>query len=184
MMRFSLHSPKVFRRTRSTSSKTDRYCPSLQRLCLCAGIATIVFSTTGCRAPRKIRTSDYVGVVNQVSYSSAGHSSVVAAVPPDAPNLGGPQPVDVYIAYALSQNPDIEVARKRVDVAAYRVPQAASLRDPTFGVTAFPEPVQTAAGQQEVALTASQHLPWFGKLSTMVAAAEADQQRGRDHGGQ
>jgi cobalt-zinc-cadmium efflux system outer membrane protein len=174
MMRFSLLSPKVFRRTRSTSSEMDRYCPSPQWLCLWASLAAIVFSTTGCRAPRKIRTSDYVGAVNQVSYSTANHSPVVAAVPPPAPDLGGPRPVEVYISYALSQNPDIEVARKRVDVAAYRVPQAASLRDPTFGVTAFPEPVQTAAGQQEVALTASQHLPWFGKLSTRAAAAEAD----------
>jgi outer membrane protein TolC len=80
----------------------------------------------------------------------------------------------VYIQYALSQNPDIEAARKRVDAAAYRVPQAASLRDPTFGVAVFPEPVQTAAGQQEVGLTANQHLPWFGKLGTRAAAAEAD----------
>jgi outer membrane protein TolC len=80
----------------------------------------------------------------------------------------------MYISYALSQNPDIEVARKRVDAAAYRVPQAASLRDPTFGVTAFPSPVETAAGQQNVSLTASQHLPWHGKLSTKAAAAEAD----------
>ncbi|MHC4406148.1 MAG: TolC family protein, partial [Planctomycetota bacterium] len=74
----------------------------------------------------------------------------------------------------MSQNPDIEAARKRVDAAAYRVPQAASLRDPTFGVTAYPEPIQTAAGQQQVALTASQHLPWFGKLNTRAQAVESD----------
>ncbi len=86
-------------------------------------LVTLAILTTGCRAPRKIRTSDYVGAVNQVSYSSAAHSPVVAAVPPQAPDLGGPRPVEVYISYALSQNSDIEVARKLVDVAAYRVPQ-------------------------------------------------------------
>jgi len=50
-----------------------------------------------------------------------------------------------------------------------------------FGVTAFPEPIQTAAGQQEVALTASQQLTWFGKLGTQAAAAEADTNVARAH---
>lgn len=138
------------------------------------GLAIVIFLTTGCRGPRRIQTSDYVGAVNQVAHSLASSTPALDAVPPGAPDLEGPQPVDVYIAYALAQNPDIEAARKRVDAAAYRVPQAASLRDPTLGVTALPEPIETAAGQQEVLLTASQHLPWFGKLSARAAAAEAD----------
>jgi len=112
-------------------------------------------------------------MLSQVSRSAMSQAPVVAAVPPGAPDLGGPQPVEVCVRYALAQNPDIQAARKRVDAAAYRVPQAASLRDPTFGVTAFPSPVQTAAGEQEVALAASQQLPWFGKLGTKAAAAEA-----------
>ena len=138
------------------------------------GLVAIVFLITGCRASRQIQTSDYIGAVNQVVHSAAGHTAVVGAVPPVAHDLGGSHPVEVYISYALSQNPDIEAARKRVDVAAYRVPQAASLQDPMFGVTAFPEPVQTAAGQQEVSLTTSQRLPWFGKLATRAAAAESN----------
>jgi outer membrane protein TolC len=128
----------------------------------------------GCRGPRQIQTSDYADVVNQIARSYHGLDAAVEAVPPTAPDLAGPQPVEAYVSYALSQNPDIEAARKRVDAAAYRVPQAASLRDPMFGVTAFPSPVQTAAGQQEVALNASQQLPWCGKLSTRADAAEAD----------
>ena len=173
-MRFSIPTPKVYRRTTSTDCKRDGNRSSLHLLCWWLGLAAIVFSTTGCRAPRQIQTSDYVGAVNQVAHSAAGHSTVVDAVPPAASDLEGPQPVEVYISYALSQNPDIEVARKRVDVAAYLVPQAASLQDPMFGVTAFPEPVQTAAGQQEVSLTTSQRLPWFGKLATRAAAAESN----------
>ncbi len=166
--------PKAFHLRRSTGRKGKAYRPSPRWLCWWLGLAAVVFTTTGCRGPRQIRTSDYAGAVNQVAYSVASSASAVEAVPPASPDLEGPQPVDVYIRYALSQNPDIEAARKRVDAAAYRVPQAASLRDPMFGVTAFPEPVQTAAGQQEVALTASQQLPWFGKLGTRAAAAEAD----------
>ena len=141
--------------------------------CQSRGFIVLVLFATGCRGPHRIQTSDYVGAVNQVAYAVAS-ASPTEAVPPQVPDLGGPHAVDEYISYALSQNPDIEAARKRVDAAAYRVPQAASLRDPTFGVTAFPESVQTAAGQQEVSLTASQHLPWFGKLGTRAAAAEAD----------
>ena len=164
--------PETVRRATSVDCKRDGYRPSPHWLRW--GLAAIVLLTTGCRGARQIQTSDYMGAVTQVARSETSPDPVVKALPPVSPNLAGPQPVDAYIQYALSQNPDIEAARKRVDAAAYRVPQAASLRDPTLGVTAFPEPVQTAAGQQEFAVTASQHLPWLGKLDASAAAAEAD----------
>ena len=173
-MRSSLITPRAFRRATSTDSRRHGYRSPPHSTRWWVVLAAIVFLSTGCRGARQMRTSDYAGVVNQVAQSVASRAPAVEAVPPNAPDLGGPQPVEVYISYALSQNPDIEAARKRVDAAAYRVPQAASLRDPMFGVTAFPEPVETAAGQQEVALTASQQVPWLGKLGTRAAAAEAD----------
>jgi len=134
----------------------------------------MVFLAIGCQAPKKVRTHDDPSAIGQIPHASAGSTTYYAAVPPSAPSLAGPHPLAFYIGHALSQNPDIEVARKKVDAAAYRVPQAASLRDPMLGVTVFPEPVQTAAGQQEVSLSASQQLPWVGKLGTRAAAAEAD----------
>ncbi len=140
----------------------------------CLGAAAVAIMIAGCRAPRTVQTSDYAGVIRQVTYSVADPTAAAAATPAMVPDLGGPHPVDVYVSYALSQNPDIESARKKVDAAAYRVPQAASLRDPMLGLTAFPESVQTAAGRQEISLTASQQLPWFGKLNTRAQAAEAD----------
>lgn len=174
MMRLLPPSRSAFHR-HTLPTRTANGCPpSSGWFCCCLALTTIVVLAAGCRGPRQIRTSDYAGVVNQVAYSIASPSPATEAVPPPALDLGGPHPVEAYISYALSQNPDIEAARKRVDAAAYRVPQAASLRDPTFGVTAFPSPVETAAGRQEVSLTASQHLPWFGKLGTRAAAAEAD----------
>ena len=146
----------------------------LRRIRACLTLAVVIVLTTGCRGPRQIRTADYSDVINQVASSATSQVPEDGFIPPPAPDLAGPHPVETYISYALSQNPDIDAARKEVDAAAYRVPQAASLRDPTFGVTVFPEPVQTAAGEQEVSLTASQQLPWFGKLGSRAAAAEAD----------
>lgn len=173
-MRFFVPTPTALRETALTGRKTDGRRVSVFRLGSSLGLAVIIFVTAGCRASRQIQTSDYVGAVNQMMPSMDSGLSATDAIPPTAVDLSGPQPVDVYISYALSQNPDIEAARKRVDAAAYRVPQAASLRDPMFGMTVFPEPVQTAAGQQELALNASQQLPWFGKLDTRAAAAEED----------
>ncbi len=95
-------------------------------------------------------------------------------MPPVTPSLAGPQPVEVYIEYALDQNPDVRVARKRIEAAAERVPQAASLKDPTLGVTAYPSPVQTAAGEQQLSLNASQQFPWLGKLDTQASVAEEE----------
>lgn len=97
------------------------------------------------------------------------------AVPPTAPDLGGPQPVEVYIRYALSQNPDIEAARKRVDAAAYRVPQAASLDDPMVSVMGwpfYPNVPQTASGRATAKIAVSQKVPWFDKLRTQATLAE------------
>ncbi len=137
-------------------------------------LAALTLFVGGCRRTHQIRTTDYADTANQIARSMSAAEPVLEAVPPSVPDLGGAHGVDFYVSYALSQNPDIEAARKKVDAAAYRVPQAASLRDPMLGVTAFPEPVQTAAGQQEVSLSASQQLPWFGKLDAKAAAAEAD----------
>lgn len=87
--------------------------------------------------------------------------------------LEGPHPVEEYIRFALNQNPGIQAARKRMEASALQVPVAASLQDPMFGTTVFPNSVQTAAGQQEVALSISQKLPWHGKLSARAELAES-----------
>ncbi len=62
---------------------------------------------------------------------------------------------------------------------ANRVPQAASLQDPTFGVTTYPAPIQTASGALFAQVSAAQQLPWFGKLRTRAAAAEAEAEMAR-----
>jgi len=96
-----------------------------------------------------------------------------AVLSPVVNELGGPHPVDAYIRHALIQNPDIQAARKQVEATAFRVPQASSLQDPMFNMTTYPEPVQTAAGQQELMVNVSQKFPWFGKLRAQADAAES-----------
>jgi outer membrane protein, heavy metal efflux system len=107
--------------------------------------------------------------------SARASSPVAAATAPIVESLAGPRPVDDYVAYALSQNPDIQAARKRVDAAGQRVPQAASLQDPVVGATGypfFPNVPQTASGRMTAGLGVSQAVPWFGKLRTKAAIAE------------
>jgi len=65
----------------------------------------------GCRS-RQIRDPDFPGVVSASAQAAQSPAPAAAAIPPVAPVLTGPQPVEVYINYALSQNPDIEVTRK------------------------------------------------------------------------
>ena len=42
-----------------------------------------------------------------------------------------------------------------------------------LNVTALPEPIQTAAGQQELIVGASQKFPFFGKLRTRAGVSES-----------
>jgi outer membrane protein TolC len=60
-----------------------------------------------------------------------------------------------------------------MEAFAHKVPVAASLQDPTLGMTFLPEQVQTAAGQQEFALAVNQKVPWRGKLRAQAELAES-----------
>ena len=87
--------------------------------------------------------------------------------------MEGPHSVEELIGLALEQNPEVQAARKKMEALAHQVPVAASLQDPMFKATVQPEPVQTAAGQQELILSASQKVPWLGKLDARAGVAEA-----------
>ena len=81
------------------------------------------------------------------------------------------------MAFALCQNPEIQVKRKQVEAAAMRVPQAASLEDPMLDVTGYPfypYVPQQVGGRVTYEIMASQQVPWFGKLRTKACAAEAE----------
>ncbi len=137
-------------------------------------VITGLLTTVGCRSAGKIHDAEYALVQRAMRMTVPGPAAVAASMPPVVQELGGPHFVEQYVAFALSQHPEIQAARKLVEARANRVPQAASLSDPTLGSTVFAEEVQTAAGPQQYSVNASQKLPWFGKLDQRAAIAEAE----------
>lgn len=143
---------------------------------LVATVCATVTLTVGCHTADSVRQPEYFQLSHSIAQSWNHPASAELAIDPVVPELAGPHSVEEYIQFGLNQNPMIQAARMRVESSAAKVPQAASLQDPMFAVTVQAEQVQTAAGQQELALAASQKVPWFGKLDTSAAVA----QRGMD----
>ena len=139
-----------------------------KRLLLVAVLAIVA----GCKSA-PVRDPEYAHVSHSVQQAWCAPAPAVDAVNPVCLHLEGPHAVEEYIQFALGQNPDIQAARKRMEASAHQVPVAASLPDPMLNLTVQPEPVQTAAGQQELMLAANQKLHWFGKLDTRAGVAES-----------
>jgi hypothetical protein len=141
-------------------------------------IASIcLLSFAGCRSANTVRDPEYARVSYAALQVRCDPIAVQRAVSPVNQEFSGPQPVEVFIHHAISQNARVQAARKRVDAAAMRVPQAASLKDPMLDVTGwpfFPNVPQTASGRMTVDMMVSQEIPWRGKLNKQAAAAEAE----------
>ncbi len=129
----------------------------------------------GCASRRPIHDPDYVALEQAVAASYQAADPIAPARPAPPPK-GEQQPRTLAqcLEVALGQNPRIRAAQKKVESLAYRVPQAASLPDPQLGVTTLPEPIQTAAGQQELAIQVGQKFPWPGKLDLRAQVAQAE----------
>jgi len=137
----------------------------------------VVGLLSGCRTARQTQDVEYDQVSYSIQQASYSPATDEAALSPIAQELVGPQPVETYIQYALSQNAGVQSARKRVEAAAMRVPQAASVKDPMLDVTGwpfFPNVPQTAAGRMTVDMMVSQEIPWHGKLRSKAEAAEEE----------
>ncbi len=140
-------------------------------------LTSLVFLTflimVGCKSTRQIRDPDFAQVARASHQAWHTPRDSIETTAPVFTHLEGPHTVEEYIQVALGQNPDIQVVRKQMESYAHQVPVAASLQDPMLGMTLLPEQVQTAAGQQEFALSINQKFPWKGKLSTKAEIAEA-----------
>jgi len=77
---------------------------------------------------------------------------------------------------ALRSNPELQSAKLRWNASSERIRQERALDDPVIGFTYFGEQVQTRVGEKQAGVTASQKIPFFGKLSLKgeVARNEAN----------
>ena len=131
----------------------------------------------GCKSAHKFHDPEYAQVAQAVHQAWHAAEPVDMEVNPVFHELAGPQPIEAYISFALSQNAGVQAARKSMEAAAMRVPQAASLKDPMLSVTGwpfYPNVPQTAGGRVTTEAMVSQEVPWFGKLQAQSEAAEAE----------
>ncbi len=78
---------------------------------------------------------------------------------------------------ALSENPEIDIARKELDQANSRIPQVYSLADPMVdigGWPIYPNVPQTADGRIRTEIMVSQQIPWHGKRQSRVGEASRE----------
>ena len=138
-------------------------------------LALMLMASTslGCQASRQIRDREYATLTQHVQQARID-TDETKATPIPSPEFMGTHSLEEYIQIALGQNPRVQAVRKRMEALAHRVPVEASLQDPSLTVTVQPQPVQTAAGQQDAILALSQRFPWFGKLAAKAGVAEAE----------
>jgi len=87
--------------------------------------------------------------------------STVATVPAAAQNLND------YLQTAAENNPGLQSKYKEFEAAMQKVPQVASLPDPTISFGYFIPKM----GSQRAELTINQMFPWFGTLGAQADAA-------------
>src|SRR5262249_51345151 len=80
--------------------------------------------------------------------------------------LGGPQPMHIYIHRALAENRTVQAAYHNVQSLKYRIPQVTALEDPVAANTIFPipsvAPQYSLMGYNPYNLTLAQQFPWLG----------------------
>ena len=135
-----------------------------------AGIFALV---AGCKTAHQVRDPEFAYTSYAVQQASHFAEPAVADTNPAFSDFEGPRPLEEYIRFALAENPDIQAARNRVEAFAHQVPVAGSLPDPMLSLTVQPQPVQTAAGPQNLILSANQKIYWAGKLGTRSSVAAA-----------
>lgn len=110
-----------------------------------------------------------------VSYEvdgSAELANVFEALPATNSELNEPKNVIDLVGLALNNNPEIEEAKLVVESLSHRPLQAYSLPDPQLGTTTHLSQVQTAAGQQDFAISVNQKFIRQNKRITKAQVAQ------------
>jgi outer membrane protein, heavy metal efflux system len=155
------------------------WCPAL--------MAILLFGVVGCahtaRQPAPARGNDR-GRPASYQPPDVAHLAQPIALPlergPAAPELIGPQSVDVFIRRALAQNRTVQAAYHNVQSLKHRIPQVTALDDPVASNTVFPipsvAPQYFLMGYNPYNLTLAQQFPWFGTLRLRGEVAEREVQ--------
>lgn len=92
--------------------------------------------------------------------------------PLDLPAAAG---LEDYVRAALSRNPEIRAAIRRVQALGYRIPQVTSLDDPVIRlIPPTGDLTETAAGAVQAQIGISQAVPYPGKLRSRGRIAEQE----------
>lgn len=92
--------------------------------------------------------------------------------------VGTAQQLQLYIAEAQENSPNLQAIERRYNIAQEKVNEANWIPNTEFGAGYFLSEPETRTGAQRARLSARQMLPWFGTISTREnyasAMAEAD----------
>jgi outer membrane protein, heavy metal efflux system len=108
----------------------------------------------------------------QTQIAASSEAAVVA------PDLVGPQPLDVLVRHALAENRTVRAAQFNVLALKHRIPQVTTLDDPIVSNTIFPipsvAPQYSLMGYMPYSALLAQQFPWCGTLRLRGQAAEDD----------
>ncbi|TWU42573.1 TolC family protein [Novipirellula artificiosorum] len=102
-----------------------------------------------------------------------------SSLPAPYSSLTPGQPVEYFVAEALSRHPKIMAARQRVAAANNVIPQVKALPDPSFNNTFWPfqdQALQTAGGRVGHQMSINQAVPYPNKLKTKAVIASREVQ--------
>jgi outer membrane protein TolC len=99
---------------------------------------------------------------------------------PPQPEFVGPQPLEVFIHRALTENRTVQAAYHNVQSLKHRIPQVMTLDDPFVSNTIFPipsvAPQYSLMGYNPYNMTLAQQFPWCGTLRLRGEVASGDVQ--------
>lgn len=150
-------------------------------------MAVLVFAVGGCahvNAPmpnaREVDRNVQPAAYQPPDIPEAGQPMAAVLEPAPAPELAGPQPLDVFIRQALAENRTVQAAFHNVQSLKHRIPQVTTLDDPVASNAVFPipsvAPQYSLMGYNPYNLTLAQQFPWFGTLHLRGEVAGRDVQ--------
>ena len=112
--------------------------------------------------------------------AAAASAAAAPGAPADAGAIPSSAEVDALVAEALTNNPELRVARQDTAAARARVLPAGALPDPMLSLTYVNDGVSPSLGAQQMSrleLMAQQAIPFPGKLGLRERVAKADADR-------